>query len=152
MTSMFCFLAPVNSQPTASVQLAGKESKGKKIESPAQWKSLFGGIFEGGQFVIRDPQSWKNLWARISNDDPPMINFKKKMVVAVFLGQKSTGGYSVEIQGLTKQEKKKNSRILVKVKAGTPPAQAMVIQALTSPFHMKVVDRSDGPVDFEFLN
>jgi hypothetical protein len=66
------------------------------------------------------------------------------MVIAVTMGRRSTGGYSIEI---TRVERVGN-RLRVEVTRTAPPRGAMTIQALTAPFHFVAVPASDLPVRF----
>ena len=100
-----------------------------------------------GQYVIRDSETWKNIWLRVRDSEIPIVDFEKKMVLAAFLGVRSTGGYSVKIEGIGKRKNK----IVVAVREAKPPKNAMVIQAITSPYHIKVVDRSALPVEFKIV-
>lgn len=61
--------------------------------------------------------------------------FKKHLVVAAFLGQRRTGGYSVQIK------RADNNRL--RVSSNAPPKDAMTTQALTAPFKIVSVGVSD---------
>jgi hypothetical protein len=65
------------------------------------------------------------------------------IVIAVFMGTRMSGGYSVKITGV-----EQNDKVTVKVKESSPPPDAMVTMALTSPYHVVVVPKSDKPVEF----
>lgn len=112
-----------------------------------EWSDIFGGLPEGGTFVIRDSESWKNLWARLKEGEPPAVDFDKNIAVAAFLGMKPTGGYSLQ---MTKVEKSK-SKWVIRVQQSKPPKGAFTIQAFTSPYHIKLIDRTDLPVEFKVL-
>jgi len=108
-------------------------------------KGSYSGVREPLQIVIRDQQEWVALWARhtsIRDKSPPAqeIDFSAEMVVALFLGQKSTGGYSVEITraGLDGS----NLRFYYRERSPTPGA--MVTQALTQPYHLVRLSRSES--------
>ena len=62
------------------------------------------------------------------------------MVVALFLGQKSTGGYSVEI---TRAELD-GSNLRFYYRERNPPPGAMLTQALTQPYHLVRLSRSEA--------
>jgi hypothetical protein len=62
------------------------------------------------------------------------------MVVAVFLGEKPTGGYAIEITRAAKTDR----GIEVGYTEQTPAPGAMTIQALTQPFHIVRIPKSDG--------
>lgn len=112
-------------------------------------KGNFSGIGEALEAVMRTPTEWENLWKRhVSIQSPPApippVDFAKEMVAAVFLGQKNTGGYEVEI---TKAQRNGPAlQIFYNVKA--PQPGGMAIQAITQPFHIVKMPRSDGTVRF----
>ncbi|MBI2069307.1 MAG: protease complex subunit PrcB family protein [Elusimicrobia bacterium] len=135
--------ADVSAQSKASATGKNKEKQAQIME----WKESFGGLPEGGHHVIRDSETWKNYWTRIRQDALPVVDFEKKMVLASFLGTKNTGGWGVEIVRVERKKKK----ALVRFKEIKPSGDAFVIQAVTSPYHIKVVDRFNEPVEFKAL-
>jgi hypothetical protein len=113
-----------------------------------EWKGLYAGIRTPTEKVMRTPTEWAALWRQAhANRTPPAapsVDFAKEMVIAVFMGQRSTGGYSIAIENVAFGEKE----IRVTVREQTPPPDAIVTQALTQPFHMVVVRKSALPVKF----
>jgi PrcB C-terminal len=112
-------------------------------------KGNFSGIAEPLETVVRTPAEWESLWHRhVSIQSPPsplpQINFADEMVVAVFLGQKNSGGYEITITNA----QRKASEVEVFYAIQTPKSGALAIQAITQPFHIVKMPRSDGPVHF----
>jgi|GEM_PF-1558617 len=138
-------LAPASTGTKISV--APKEQKKENKKVLTEWSAIFGGIPEGGTHVIRDTESWKNLWVRMQEGEPPQVDFSKHIAVAVFMGMKPTGGYAVKI---TKVEKSK-SKWTVYVEERHPSKGGMVIEAFTTPYHIKLIDRTDLPVEFKTI-
>lgn len=106
------------------------------------------GVLRAGQQVIRSDAEFRKLWdthsARTSpRPDPPKVDFAREMVIAVFLGQKSTGGYSIEILDASLKDKE----MVISWKKAAPDG-GIVSQAFTQPHHMVVVPRTDRPVRF----
>jgi hypothetical protein len=64
------------------------------------------------------------------------------MAVAVSLGQKRTGGYTVTITGTRVQE----GKLVVDYHETKPPPDAIVTHALTAPWAIAIVPRSDLPI------
>ncbi len=62
------------------------------------------------------------------------------MVVGLFLGQKTTGGYSVEI---TRAEVD-GSNLRFYYRESSPPKDAVVAQVLTQPYHLVRLSRSQA--------
>ena len=70
------------------------------------------------------------------------------MVIGLFAGEKSTGGYEVEI---TRAELK-NSTLYIYYVEKSLASGGMAIQALTQPFHLAKLPRYDAPVVFVDLS
>src|SRR5712691_7781134 len=86
--------------------------------------------------VVRDAQTYGEL--RKAEPQLPKLDeefFESNVAVAAFLGERNTGGYSVEIT-------RESDRILVTEKK--PGKSAMVAQMITSPFELVSVPAS-GP-------
>lgn len=59
-----------------------------------------------------------------------------RLYIAVFAGAKRTGGFAVQVEEVTRD----GDRIAVRARLTEPPADAMVIQVLTSPAHLVSID------------
>jgi len=111
-------------------------------------KGFRSGVREPLEVVIRGEQEWAALWSRHASGrrpapSPPLIDFSAEMVVGLFLGQKSTGGYSVEI---TRAELD-GANLKVFYRDGSPPPGAIVPQVLTQPYHLiRLLRREGSPV------
>jgi hypothetical protein len=95
-------------------------------------------------FVARDAETYANI--RKLNDKLPELGadfFKSNGVVAAFLGQRRSGGYSVQITRAAGGQ--------LRVSEKTPPKDAMVTMALTAPFQIVSVGlREESPLALEF--
>jgi hypothetical protein len=112
-------------------------------------KGNFSGIREPLQVTVRTQNEWEDLWKRhTSIQSPPSslpsVNFTTEMVVGLFAGEKTTGGYDVE---LTRAELK-DSTLYVYYVERNPASGGMAIQALTQPFNLAKLARHDGAVVF----
>jgi hypothetical protein len=112
-------------------------------------KGAFSAIQEPGQEVIKDKDTWERVWSRhAAGGKPaaplPKVDFSKEIVVVVTMGRKNTGGYSVQV---TRVEPVAN-KLRISVQKASPPPGGMAIQALTSPFHMIAVPKSDLAPEF----
>jgi len=76
---------------------------------------------------------------------PPLEVFDTRMVIAVFMGARSTGGYGVEI---TSVDQRKDG-LVVNYKTSAPAPGDMVTQAFTQPYHIVSVPTTDANVRFE---
>lgn len=110
-----------------------------------------GGYRERAALVIRTEEQWQALWDRhaatiLPKPRPPKVDFTKEMVIAVFLGEQPTGGFSVTIT----QVEQRVDALRVVVEETAPPPDAMVTQAFSSPYHLVRLKTTDLPIDFEF--
>lgn len=102
-----------------------------------------------GERVVRTEQDWQKLWdehaARVEPKPAlPAVDFNKEMVVAVFMGRRPTGGYSVSVTGVRRGEKD----VVVSVRRNSPPPGAITPQIVTSPYVFVAISKSDRPVKF----
>ena len=109
-------------------------------------KGYRSGVREALQVVIRNQDEWNAFWKRHSSIDTnptpaPIIDFNREMLVGIFLGEKSTGGYEIEIV----RAEKRDSSLYFYYQGKSPPPGAMVTQALTQPFHLVRVAKYDKP-------
>jgi hypothetical protein len=103
-------------------------------------------IGDARQVVVRDAAAWSALWKQHAGDRPmPAVDFAKEAVAAVFVGTRSTGGFSVEIVGA----EQKAGAFVVQYRETKPAAGAITTQVITSPFVLAAVPKADGDVKFE---
>ena len=96
----------------------------------------YGKIQEPFVAVVRDAETYAALREMI--ESLPQLNaefFKTHLVVAAFLGQRRTGGYSVQIARAA------NNRL--RVSSTSPSSGSMTTQALTAPFRIVSAAVSD---------
>jgi len=102
------------------------------------------------QAVFRSSTEFQTFWqSHTSNysspvDGVPEVDFETDMVVSVFRGTQSTGGYDIEIKSV----KEGDSEITVNYELNDPPPGGMTTCALTQPFHIVKTTRSAKPVSF----
>ncbi len=109
------------------------------------------GVRERKFLVIKNEAEWKKLWQthaqpQVPAKELPPVDFDKEMVVAVFLGEKPTGGYKAEITAIEEDREKGQLRIVTR--ESKPPTGSIAIQALTQPYHIVRVKRSDLTTTF----
>lgn len=110
------------------------------------------GITARIEFVITNEQDWETLWIGFSNDTTPVpevppVNFTTDMIIAVFQGERMTGGYSTTIQRIELT----NSSYVVYVNEMHPGSGA-VIMVVTHPYHIVKLSGfpQDLPVEFVY--
>ena len=76
---------------------------------------------------------------------PPPVDFSSEIVVAVFLGSRPTGGYSVRIADIVRE----GDGIRVTAEETQPGPNCVVSQAFTQPFVLVAVTKVPGAVSFD---
>jgi len=112
-------------------------------------KGNFSGFTDAKQEVIKTKADWEKTWAKLSargsdRDKLPQVDFTKEMVVLVAMGQKRTGGYSIEV---TKVETF-GDKLKIHIKRREPPPDAFTLQVITSPFHAVAARKNDLKPEF----
>lgn len=108
------------------------------------------GIDDRRRVVIRTQTEWEAFWAEFAGNlaprpDPPTIDFAEKMVVAATMGLRSTGGYSISVEGIFED----GGRLIVRVLETSPGPKCGTIQAVTSPATAVTVATSNNSAEFE---
>lgn len=109
------------------------------------------GVSEASCVALRSDEELVALWARHGNlqlplPQPPSIDFGASMVVAVFLGQRPSAGYGVEISQVdhVPGAGDEPASLMVRAVETGPAPGAAVAQVVTSPFHVVQVERAEG--------
>jgi PrcB C-terminal len=103
-------------------------------------------VDDARQVVVRTDAEWTKLWQQHSPDRKrPAVDFSKEMVVGVFMGSRSTSGYSVSIGSAASMD----GHLVVRYQESTPPRGAMTAQVLSFPYHLVAVPKATGDVKFE---
>ena len=99
--------------------------------------------------VIRDRGAWEAAWRTlhggVAENAAPEVNFERRMVVLVALGEMSTGGYAVDIQGVVPGD----AATVVRYTVTQPGPGCMTSQAITTPVAVASAPRATGAVRFE---
>lgn len=106
------------------------------------------GINTEKNYVIKNNGEWKAFWAELNKNQSsikpqPIINFDEDMIIAITLGQKNTGGYSIQIDNLIS-----NNRDLAVSAIKAEPNGGIVTQAITQPYVVVKTKKSDKIVKF----
>lgn len=103
-------------------------------------------VDDARQVTARTTAEWNTLWRRHSPDrDPPRVDFGSDMVLGVFLGSRTTAGFSVEIVSALVEQ----GILVVRFRETRPQTDRIVAQVITSPYHLVAVPRHSGDVRFE---
>ena len=113
------------------------------IGDDLELRSLATGSYASAQsesaraILVRSEAEYARVWKEdIGSAERPPIDFDKESVVILLAGMRRSGGYSVEVRGV-----KSEGRVLVvDAIVKSPPPDAIVTMALTSPFAVIAVN------------
>mmetsp|Transcript_32081 Transcript_32081/g.47862 ORF Transcript_32081/g.47862 Transcript_32081/m.47862 type:complete len:253 (-) Transcript_32081:520-1278(-) len=110
------------------------------------------GIENAANEIIQSGPDFYELWGRHTSissppDGVPPVDFHTETVLAVFRGNKSSGGYGVEVKGVEDT----GDEIVVSCETTDPSPDDMVTMALTQPFHIVRTPKTTKDVRFEFI-
>lgn len=110
-----------------------------------------GAIVDGTREVLRDQEAYGSFWRQLhasesSVPDLPEVDFDTQIVVAVVLGQRPTGGYSVEVDEVLTTES--GNPVQVQYTESIPGDGCAVQQVLTSPYVLVTVETQGQNVTF----
>jgi hypothetical protein len=97
--------------------------------------------------VVKDAAAWTTLWTQHDNNFGaalPVIDFSKRMVVAVFLGSKPSGCYAINDVTVWRSGGKLNVAHLDRV----PGPLELCAAIVTAPAYLVELDRTDDAVEF----
>ena len=123
---------------------------------PPEQEVVWEVLAQGGQAVgveapnylmVTDEAEFLSLWNRANGNQltvPPLpdVTFGRETVLAIFLGQKPTGGYGAEVRRIVREDRE----LYVDLVERVPAENAITTQALTSPWVMIRVLRADVTV------
>jgi hypothetical protein len=105
------------------------------------------------EIAARNQTEWKALWEKhVSMEQRPpalpAVDFGRETIVAVFLGEKPTGGHDIEITNVEQRD----GGLVVSYAERSPQPGGMVTQAFIQPFHIvRIAAQSTGTVSFRRL-
>ena len=82
--------------------------------------------------VITGQSQFRHLWSRFDAGAPPSLDFTRESAIAVFMGERPTGGYSIHVDSVMRSD----GELLVEVVLQAPGPECMTTQAFTQPYEM----------------
>jgi PrcB C-terminal len=120
-------------------------SGSKEIRRIGQWSNT--GIAESRHLIIQDNRAWTELWSQLGvGEQAPQVDFNRNVVIAVSMGQRSSGGYDVAVQGVTEIA----GELTVDVVETSPALTCATTMALTQPVDVVVVVGAAGARSWNF--
>ena len=105
-------------------------------------KGSYCGVSIAKELLITNKKDWNEFWVSfcrlVPRPEAPAIDFRKQIVLAVFMGQQRSGGYSIEVSSVELAE----DRLIASVKRSK--SSGMTTMALTQPFHIVSIPRKRG--------
>lgn len=109
-------------------------------------KGSYSEVDENKNIFINNISAWARLWTEMFPTQmiASAIDFEENMLIGVFYGKKNNGGYSIEIKNVTEKE----NEIIISVLKTTPGKKCYVTQAITSPYHIIEIAKSEKNIIF----
>ncbi|GAB1309772.1 hypothetical protein KH5_24550 [Urechidicola sp. KH5] len=111
-------------------------------------KDSSGGFQSAKNSVIKSQSDLEQLYAQINKTrkpgyQVPEIDLKEEMVLALFMGERSSGGYSITVSKIVEKED------AMEVHYVETAPKGMATMAITQPFYMCKTKRSEKEVIFK---
>ena len=149
-TLVFALLSILFCATSCQNKVTERISKQGALQFETVAKEYHGGYGQRNDLVIKDDVAWKDLWNKtyshiIPMPNLPQVDFRKEMIIAVYMGARNSGGFSIDIASIQDL----GSSIEVSVKEIVPfSGQGIVTMALTQPYHIVKVPKQDKKVVF----
>ncbi|GEM_PF-1800146 len=126
--------APEAAQASAAAPLEGKRWSGVQSSYPDQHTEW-----------VRDPGVLTAYWQLLgAGPSVPSVDFQKEGVALIFLGTRPTGGYAVSVDGVSEGA----DAVTVLWHEVTPAGGDATTQAVTRPWALQTIPKTDKPVVF----
>ena len=96
---------------------------------------------ERRDYIIQTQQEWDDLWP---SSEAPDIDFSSNIVLAVYMGEQTTGGYHIEIMNIS--ENVVLTRVYIRETSPSP--HDFTIPTLTQPYHIVKINRNPRIIVF----
>ena len=116
-------------------------------------EDFYGGMTDSKFIVIKEETTLNEIYKLINkNKSPgikiPIINFEKETVLVLFLGEKSSGGYSISVEQILDE----NEKVTVKYKVTLPKLGEMVTTVMTQPYCIIKIPKTLKEVVFKKID
>lgn len=141
----------------SSCGVGQKTSSNQLLQETIAFKTLhedfFGGYTDSKFIVITDKKSLTQVYNLINKGKfpeikTPEINFDKEMVVALFLGEKNSGGYAISVEKIFNT----SNKTYVVYKETSPKPGEMVTTVMTQPFTIAKIPKTSKEIVFKKLD
>lgn len=138
----------IGTQETPQAQIGPEPGASTPTAGPAetllmQWTEQYSNVEQADAQVARTPEEWAAIWRRVGKTQPPQADMNAYYAVAVFLGQRSTGGWTVRLLDPVEKDGKQVVRWEEKKPSG------IVMQVITYPYAVRLYPKTSLPVVLE---
>jgi hypothetical protein len=142
-------LACGHPEATLSPETPGKSLSVVRLRAEPYSFAYVSGLNTPERIVVRDAASWQTLWARINAPllpvpPVPAADFSQEMLVVVALGARSSGGYTILVDGASVAEDGSTSVAVRSIS----PKNCVTTAAFTQPVDIARMPRREGNVSF----
>ena len=115
------------------------------------------GIAERVFYSIYNSNDWEDIWLKMNSNileqrELPEVDFDKYIVIAMFQGSKSSGGYDIEATKVVETNYTLNNVVRVTVKETFPGNDCQVTTIITSPYHIIKIPKTGKDINFLMTN
>lgn len=133
----------------AAVDVPG--STGAPLVGRALWQGETSRAQSQSFLVARTEAEWTAMWDLVGRPPPGRMP-DQLMALGIFLGTRTTTGYSVDVLRLRPERRVgQRDRMIVEFREKSPPEGQITAQVLTSPYAIVMVDRSEAAVRYNRL-
>ena len=121
----------------------------KKLPMEIILDGTYSAIEEKREVLLNNNDDYQKLMTEVyKNLDQmpriPVVDFNKNSVIAVFIGNRSNGGFMVSIDSITE-----GKNLTVNITETTPGSNCMVTDAITRPFSLVKIPKTDSKPVFK---
>ena len=132
-----------------SVEIEPYKFEPREIEIKRRIAEPFSGVKEPGTLVVDSQKNLEVMWERITvlvvpRPDTPKIDFDTEIALAVFMGERQTGGYEIAIDKVVEHE----NEVIVTYSETSPRPGMTAPQVITRPFQIAVIPKTDKEIKF----
>jgi hypothetical protein len=100
-------------------------------------QDTYGGLETQSRRVITTQAQFNDLYKELGWGNAPAVDFGRNNVVALFMGQKSTGGYSISVRKI------EVSGDTTTVYVSTTQPDGMATMAITAPYSITIIPKTE---------
>jgi len=108
-----------------------------------EWTEQYSNVEKPATVIAANEKEWQALWKAIGKQEAPVADLQVYYGVAVFLGQRNTGGYSVKLLDPVVREGKTVIPFVEKKPSG------IVMQVITYPYAVRLYPKTGTQVVVE---